>query len=231
MNLDIDYEKAYRELLQQEQAGGGQLLPSNSLMELVKRWRSLFAAKEKGCSKNILVLGSGLGEMAYYLSSLNLGEVYGVDIAPSAVNYARTYHGNSQGRFPLHYLQGDVRVLIPTLMHSFDLIVDHHCFHCLCLDQERLAYFENLQKYLRPKGGQLLLESVATASDNDDGESEKILWRKRGDKFYRYRRAVTGVELEQEFLSRGFTIEYLVYRQDLCFESSFGVFQVIANRC
>ncbi|KAF0095041.1 MAG: smtA [Puniceicoccaceae bacterium 5H] len=95
----------------------------------------------------ILVPGCGKGHDARALAGPG-NQVWGVDLAPSAVQAARqqTRPGGS-----LAFHQGDVLNQTPGDLGRFDWIVEHTCF-CAIPPRERSHYVRQMAHLLRPGG-------------------------------------------------------------------------------
>ena len=81
-------------------------------------------------SGRLLELGCGAGNITLWLAEKGY-EVYGVDIAPTAIQWAQE---SAQAR----HLKADFRVgnvldLKGYLDDFFDFVLDGHCFHCIIL--------------------------------------------------------------------------------------------------
>jgi SAM-dependent methyltransferase len=96
----------------------------------------------------VLDAGCGTGENALYLGALGL-EVYGVDVAPSAIGMARA-RAIDRGYPAARFVVGDA-LRLETLGISFDTIIDSGLLHALD-DDERRLYVESLGRALAPGG-------------------------------------------------------------------------------
>jgi SAM-dependent methyltransferase len=96
----------------------------------------------------VLDAGCGTGENALYLAELGL-EVYGVDVAPSAIGMARA-RASGRGLPAARFLVGDA-LRLETLGMIFDTIIDSGLLHALD-DDERRLYVDSLGRALPPGG-------------------------------------------------------------------------------
>ena len=109
-----------------------------------------FALKEAPLAGRVLVPGCGLGHDARAIAAAGLGEVLGLDVAPSAVIAASQIPGPVNLRFEL----GDLFALPQGLTARFDWVWEHTCF-CAIPMEMRDSYVEAVWKALH-SGGQLL---------------------------------------------------------------------------
>jgi SAM-dependent methyltransferase len=96
----------------------------------------------------VLDAGCGTGENALYLAALGL-EVYGIDIAPSAIGMARA-RASERCCPAARFLVGDA-LRLETLGISFDTVIDSGLLHALD-DDERRLYVESLGRVVAPGG-------------------------------------------------------------------------------
>lgn len=111
----------------------------------------------------ILDAGCGTGETALHLASRGL-EVYGLDIAPSAIGMARA-KARERGYPPARFLVGDA-LRLEALGLRLDTILDSGLFHALC-DDERRLYVASLERALPPGG----LLHLLCFSDREPGSA------------------------------------------------------------
>ena len=103
----------------------------------------------------VLELGCGAGNICIELAKRGF-EVWGVDIAPTAIEWARqnAVLGGVCGEFSV----GNVLELTDFADESFDVVLDGHCLHCIIGD-DRARFFANARRLLRP-GGTLLVRTM-----------------------------------------------------------------------
>lgn len=107
--------------------------------------------------------GCGTGETALHLASLGL-EVYGLDIAPSAIGMARA-KALARGYPAARFLVGDA-LRLEALGLTLDTIIDSGLFHAFC-DDERRLYVASLERVLAPGG----LLHLLCFSDREPGSA------------------------------------------------------------
>jgi SAM-dependent methyltransferase len=100
----------------------------------------------------VLVPGCGLGHDVRAIATAGALEVVGLDLAPSAVQEAKT-HGSLQNT---SFLLGDFFALPKEFTGHFDWIWEHTCF-CAIPRADRPKYVQAARNALRPGGGLLAL--------------------------------------------------------------------------
>lgn len=126
-----------------------QLAASVASMDKVLQWPTV--------PKNgkVLELGCGAGNMCIELARRGF-EVHGVDIAPTAVEWAR--QNSLKAEIKGTYSVGNVLELPDLADASFDFVLDGHCLHCI-VGADRVRFFANARRLLRP-GGVLLIRTM-----------------------------------------------------------------------
>lgn len=95
----------------------------------------------------VLVPGCGLGHDARAIAAAGMGDVVGLDLAPSAVLQARAL-GNMNG---LRFEEGNLFSLPTSWLGTFDWVWEHTCF-CAIAPSERQRYVDSVYGALRPDG-------------------------------------------------------------------------------
>jgi ubiquinone/menaquinone biosynthesis C-methylase UbiE len=154
MKTDYEgHEAVYQRLRQQAGRVGwddaDQLAANISGLETVVRWPA-FPKVGK-----VLELGCGAGNSSIELSKCGF-EVHGLDIAPTAIEWAR--QNSLQAGTACTFSVGNVLDLNGFSDESFDIVLDGHCLHCI-IGADRLKFFENALRVLRP-GGTLLIRTM-----------------------------------------------------------------------
>jgi ubiquinone/menaquinone biosynthesis C-methylase UbiE len=103
----------------------------------------------------LLDLGCGAGNMTLWLARQGY-EAHGIDIAPTAIDWARERAGAEQVRAVFDV--GDAVTLAGYGDSSFDFVFDSHCLHCIIGD-DRATLLANVHRVLRP-GGYLLVQTM-----------------------------------------------------------------------
>jgi ubiquinone/menaquinone biosynthesis C-methylase UbiE len=106
-------------------------------------------------SGKVLELGCGAGDVALLFAEKGY-QVYGIDIAPSAIEWAR---GKAlKTGMKAEFIEGDVRNLRRWEDEIFDVVVDGHCLHCIIGD-DRAEMLKEAYRVLRP-GGSFYVSSM-----------------------------------------------------------------------
>lgn len=117
-----------------------------------------------------LELGCGAGDLTLWLATLGY-EVSGVDIAPTALAWARE---KAQERgLAADFQIADVRDLAAFPDASFDFVLDGRCLHCL-IGADRALFLAAARRVLKPGGvfhittmcGEPVLETAKTNYDS-----------------------------------------------------------------
>lgn len=154
--MKTDYEghdAAYQRYRQQPGRVGWddaeQLATSIATLDKVIRWPTF---PKKG---QVLELGCGAGNICFELAKYGF-DVHGVDIAPTAVDWARekSLSAGAIGSFSV----GNVLDLNNFSDNSFDIVLDGHCLHCI-IGGDRLHFFSSALRVLRP-GGTLFVRTM-----------------------------------------------------------------------
>lgn len=147
--MDI-YEKQYQEL----QASGAEAWTGDGYQRAKAQQQQVFAwlsqqhyLPQPGAT--ILELGCGNGAMAAHYFALRGDTVWGVDFAPTAIEWAKARF--TQAGLPAHFFTGDVCHLPQCDDAMFDLIVDGSCLHCLIGDARQRCLAE-VRRLLKPTG-------------------------------------------------------------------------------
>jgi SAM-dependent methyltransferase len=149
------YEKRYQKIFAEGKTQWSSDEGVAETLALVKRvirpnWRTL-------------LMGCGTGVLASRLSEFQ-PEVLGVDVSPTAIEYARQrMAGFANYRFEVANVCD-----LPDSFGLFDLIVDESCTHCIVLEDRKLLW-QNVVAHLKP-GGSLLVKTLA-------GHPPKVLER------------------------------------------------------
>ena len=109
-------------------------------------------APERG---SLLELGCGAGNVTLWLATMGY-EVTGIDISPTAITWAKEKAG--EGGIAARFVEGNVLNLSAFDDHSFDLVVDGHCLHCI-IGADRARLLAEVHRVLKP-GGYCLIDTM-----------------------------------------------------------------------
>ncbi|MBF0297225.1 MAG: class I SAM-dependent methyltransferase [Oligoflexia bacterium] len=180
--------------------------------------------------KNILIVGCGTGDLAFWLASRGFN-VLGIDVSIRAIEIANQRLLSLPFRKRINFLNMDVTLL--SIDNKFDLIIDDHCLHCLVDNTDRALYYQKVREHLKPNA-HLMIETIFH-EDNfippenfilDDG---LILWQKTNNENDSYfnkvmyresyyipvRKLIKSYDFEQEILKFDLKLIYFVFRSDL----------------
>lgn len=101
---------------------------------------------------SLLELGCGAGDLVLNLA-LNGFKLHGVDIAPTAVEWA-TEKARALG-LQAEFRVGNVLTLDGYKNEEFDLVLDGHCFHCI-IGEDRAQFLRSAWRVLKPRGALIL---------------------------------------------------------------------------
>ncbi|MBF0206194.1 MAG: hypothetical protein HQK53_04835, partial [Oligoflexia bacterium] len=142
----------------------------------------------------------------------------------------------------------DITIANFDFVDTFDLVIDDHCLHCICCEDDIDAYFRNIFLYLKT-GGSFVLETMISPKTNFTVRPPYYLNPTEGKIAgqllcvddvnvgrHPLRKLFSPLALEQLLQQWGFRINFFVCREDLRFVSekaggfSFPLVQVIAQR-
>ena len=103
----------------------------------------------------LLELGCGAGNITIHLAQQGW-EVTGVDIAPTAVDWAR--ENASASSVKASFAVDDVLTLKTCEDAAFDVVLDGHCLHCI-IGGDRQRFHATARRVLRP-GGALCVRTM-----------------------------------------------------------------------
>ena len=116
----------------------------DTLASLAERMGSEHAPR----SGRVLELGCGAGDLSLTLAEDGY-EVHGVDIAPTAIDWARE---KAAARcLSAHFQVGSVLEFAGLREGFFDLVLDGYCFHCI-IGPDRARFLASARRALKPGG-------------------------------------------------------------------------------
>lgn len=159
-----------------------------------------------------LELGCGAGTYSLWFAKRGY-EVYGVDIAPTAIQWAK--EKAAEQNIHVDFRVGSVLNLTSFNDNFFDFVLDGHCLHCIICD-DRKAFMESAFRVLKP-GGFFRVATMCGEVTNDE-------WLKQWDPESRCmvvndiaRRYIgRAEEIRKEVAQAGFQIKHweICYRKD-----------------
>ena len=116
---------------------------------------ALIASTDFPKSGKVLELGCGAGDVALLFAEKGY-QVHGIDIAPSAIEWAR--EKALKAGLQVNFEAGDVTKLGRWEDDYFDIVIDGHCLHCIIGD-DRAEMLKEAYRVLRP-GGSFYVSSM-----------------------------------------------------------------------
>ena len=116
----------------------------DTLASMAERMKSEHAPR----SGRVLELGCGAGDLSLALAEHGY-EVHGVDIAPTAIDWARE-KAAARG-LSAHFEAGSVLELPGLREGFFDMVLDGYCFHCI-IGPDRARFLASARRALKPGG-------------------------------------------------------------------------------
>jgi len=201
---------------------------SQSLINYIESYCEQFQKSLYGLK--ILDLGCGFGGVSLYLSKKG-AFVTGIDIASLAISGAKEIAVRKMNCNEIDYRVDDICSSDKNHKYGdYDLIIDSHLLHCLTDDGDRKSYFDFVYNHLATEGLYLLESMVYNAAIQTPigfhMDDHFILWQELEDKSeLPVRKIVQSIDLENEIMQSGLTINYLYYHAEL----SFNVFSGYEN--
>ncbi len=142
----VGHDNAYRKMRERGQPGWDS--SEEAYGRFFGQYLELLASCKVPLSGNLLELGCGAGNFTLRFSGIGF-EVNGIDIAPTAVEWAkeRARESGLEDRFR----EGDVLDLKEFGEGTFDLVFDGHCLHCIIGD-DRPKLLSEVRRVLKPEG-------------------------------------------------------------------------------
>ncbi|MDD2717867.1 MAG: class I SAM-dependent methyltransferase [Candidatus Wallbacteria bacterium] len=140
------HDKAY----QNRKASGAQGWDNSEkgYAEFEAEVKSMLSKGNAPLSGKLLELGCGAGNMTVWLSGLGY-DTYGIDIAPTAIEWARE-RAEKLG-VAVSLTLGNVIELAEFKDSFFDFVFDSHCLHCI-IGPDRLKLLKSIHRVLKPNG-------------------------------------------------------------------------------
>ena len=129
--------------------------------DIQNMWQPLMQRDAFPKQGKLLELGCGAGNLSLYFAKAGY-EVAGIDIAPTAIEWARENAASAQ--VEIQFIQGDVLTLAGIADESFDIALDGHCFHCI-IGCDRNSFLQATHRVLKP-GGVLVICSMCNQVPN-----------------------------------------------------------------
>jgi len=150
--VKTDYEGHDRIYKRLKASGKQGWADADQLQEYIQALDGMLSIDGVPSAGRALELGCGDGRNSVHLARRGF-HVSGLDIAPSAIDWARETARDAGVVLDLH--TGSVVDVAVFQNNSFDLVVDGHCAHCIIGD-DRKAMFASVYRVLRPGGAFLL---------------------------------------------------------------------------
>ena len=168
----------------------------------IELWAARMEANHLPTSGRLLELGCGAGSLTMWFEQRAF-EVYGVDIAPSAIEWARETAA-AQGSHAV-VDQSDICQGLNYPDAWCDIVVDGHCYHCI-IGEDRRKFLAQAFRVLKPNGWLLILTMVNNPAACEDFTGYDAVRRVQffDDKAVRY--FVEPTELCSELEAAGFEI-------------------------
>ncbi|MES2464196.1 MAG: class I SAM-dependent methyltransferase [Armatimonadota bacterium] len=148
--MRTDYPGHERQYRKRKAAGYVGWETAEGLEENLAAFAAALSSPSVPIEGRLLEMGCGAGDITLWLAEKGY-EVYGVDIAPTAIAWAEE-KARERGLGPVaHFQVGDVRDLIGYSDDFFDLVLDGRCLHCIIGD-DRAKFLASASRVLRPGG-------------------------------------------------------------------------------
>ena len=147
----IGHDQRYQELKNAGELGWD----SGGYLKFQALVRSLLEAIDLPKRAKIVELGCGAGNMSVWLAQQGF-VVSGVDIAPSAIKWAK--QKAKESGVLVDFRVGDVCNLTHYEDSTFEAVLDGHCLHCI-IGKDRQRFLSTAFALLKPKG-YLLIDTM-----------------------------------------------------------------------
>ncbi len=166
------HDQVYQKRLQDDTIGWDQT--EEAYREREAFLSHIFANGNAPRHGKLLEMGCGAGNTPLWYAKKFGFEVSGIDISPTAIDWARKKAATANIDADFHV--GSVLDLSPFADETFDLVVDGHCYHCI-IGEDRKTFLAEAKRVLKP-GGYLLIDTmcgpVLPGLVNGYDESSKI---------------------------------------------------------
>ena len=156
----ISHDQVYRRQKAEGRPGWGD---ADIFRENVATLREALRRKYVPKTGRLLELGCGAGELTLWLAEEGY-EVYGVDIAPTAIEWAR--EKAEELGIEADFRLGNVLDLNGYSDGYFAFALDGHCFHCI-IGEDRKLLLASVRRVLEP-GGLLLIVTMCGEVTNPE---------------------------------------------------------------
>lgn len=198
--MSVNYEKRYQELKETFRL---EYQAPPSLLHFLEKDVWKHTSLDPKSQLKILELGCGAGSV--FIENYNEPTITSVDMAPTALEYARE---NTQQN-NIIYMQGEWGGDFPYFPENeFDFILDAHCLHCMIENEQRAKALEQAYKVLKP-GGWMGVEHMVSHSGMEFDAPYQLF---NNTLYYAgepQRYIPHSIEIEDEIKSAGFEIRYL----------------------
>lgn len=198
--MSVNYEKRYQELKDTFRL---EYKAPPSLLHFLEKDVWKHTSLDPQSQLKILELGCGAGSV--FTENYNEPTITAVDMAPTALEYAREKTKQNN----IIYMQGVWGGDFPYFPENeFDFILDTHCLHCMIEKEQRAKALEQAYKVLKP-GGWMGVEHMVSHSGMEFDAPYQLF---NNTLFYAgepQRYIPHSIEIEDEIKAAGFEIRYL----------------------
>ncbi|NET60380.1 MAG: class I SAM-dependent methyltransferase [Symploca sp. SIO2E6] len=142
----IGHDKTYQRYRQEANRPGW--MAATDLAKVIQQLERILLFDYFPKQGKLIELGCGAGNISIYLAQKGY-EVSGVDIAPTAIDWA--IENANQAQVQVDFLVGDVLHLEEIADESFDIVMDGFCFHCIIGD-DRGKFLQTAHRLLKLDG-------------------------------------------------------------------------------
>jgi len=145
--------------------------------EFISTLEEVIRAEYVPKSGKLLELGCGAGNITLWFAGKGY-EVYGVDIAPTAIAWAQ--EKAKEDSIKANFQVGNVLDLQDYPDDFFDFVLDGHCFHCI-IGEDRKLFLASARRILKPGGFFLVATMCGEVRDEEakrhfDPESRCLIY-------------------------------------------------------
>lgn len=183
-NFRIAYQAHDNEYRRRRARGYSGWDTEESLVQTVAVLNDFLADRVLPDCGNVLELGCGAGNLLLPFAQKGW-LVFGVDIAPYAIEWAREKHQGGSAWFGV----GDVTKELLFDIPRADLVIDGHCLHCIIGEEDRQMFLKNARKYLKADGYFLIHTMCGDVKHEEsrksfDWENRVVVWNDIATRYF-----------------------------------------------